>query len=172
MRKIVLKENFFKDIVFNVATSKKYLFMNKIILVGGIILNAISFLIYSFTGLSFFHDSSNYLRLFNILAVTAIFAIKHRINANRLNVEREISYLNPDTFATTVKEVDILPVNFIFNEDLSLKVINKIFKEDSYFILRTDECEYTFKLSCDDVFLVEDEDTQELEEIKRLQLLR
>lgn len=173
MKKIYVHENFFKDVVFNFFTHEKYLLIDKLILMGGIILNVTSFLLYSTTGVSLFHEVDFYLRLINALIFTGIFAIKHRVKINELNISRELSELDYISFySKNVKNVKIIPLNFEFNENLPLREIKKIYLDKTYVIISTYEREFTFLMQNDDVYLIEDEDTFEKEEIKKLRLSR
>lgn len=173
MKRIGLPENFFKDVIFNTYTYKKYLFVDKLILICGILLNLMSFLLYSATGIRFFVQVDSYLRMINALAITGIFAIRHRINVNELNISRKLSELDYSSFfKTNIKEIEIIPFNFKLNENLPLKELKKIYKEGAYYIVSTYEREFIFKVSDKATYLIEDEDSLELDQINRLRLTR
>lgn len=173
MKKISLHENFFKDVVFNFFTYEKYLLIDKLVLICGIILNAAFFLLYSVTGISFFHQIDFYMRLINILSVTGIFAINHRVKANEANISRELSELDYTSFfSNEVRKIEVIPLNFVFNENLPLRELKKIYLEKTYVIISTYEREFTFLMQDNEVYLIEDEDTLEMEEVKKLRLTR
>lgn len=172
MKKITVNENFFKDIVFNKFTYRRYLLVDKLVLIGGILVNAVSFFLYSITGNMIFQQMDFYLRIMNALLIMGIFVIYHRVNVNDLNISIELSNIDCDSFySMNVKKVEILPLNFVFNEDLPLKEFKKIYKDGAYFIISTKKCEFIFKTQDSETYLIEEED-RELEEIKKLRLLR
>lgn len=107
-----------------------------------------------------------------MLVFTGMYAIKHRVKVNELNFERELANIDLDSYSIKINEVEILPVNFKFYDDLPLNVINRIYKEGAYFILYTASNSYIFKVQEDEAYLVQEEDTLELEEINKLKLLR
>lgn len=173
MKKIDVKENFLKDIVFNAYTYKKYLFFDKLLLIGTVCLNVTSFFLYSITGNLIFNHLDFYLRLINIFLITSIFAIYHRVNVNYFNLSQELFKLDYTSYySTDVVDVEILPLNFVFNENMPLKELKKIYKGGSYVVISTIEREFIFKMQDSGAYLVEEGEIEELEEVKKLRFTR
>ena len=62
--------------------------------------------------------------------------------------------------------------SFILYEDIPLFIICKIYKEGAYIIIKTETNEFIFKTEDEDVYLIEDSDVKEIEEVKTLKLSR
>lgn len=173
MKKININNNFFKDIVFNVYTYKKYLLIDKLLLAGGILINAISFFLYSLTGNPLFHEVDFYLRITNALLVSGIFAIYHRIGVNRLNISRELMYVDSESlFYPSIQFYEVLPLNFKLNDELPLSSLKKIYKEGAYVILESYSSEFVFFVKENDVYLIENDEEEIINEVKTLKLSR
>ena len=67
MKKINVKNNFFKDIMFNVITHRKYALVNKVLLFFGLTINAFVYVLSLFIGSQFVIDVNRNIRLFNML---------------------------------------------------------------------------------------------------------
>lgn len=170
MKKINIGKNFFDDILFNEFSHKKYLLMDKLLLIGGVFFNVLSFFLYSLTGNTLFHEFDFYLRIFNALIVTGILAIKHRVKVNYFNISCKLSELEYDNdFSMDIKDIEILPLNFEFNEELPLSMLKKIYEDGAYIILKNYNHDFTFFIKDTDAYLMEDDDI-ELEEVKKLRL--
>lgn len=169
MKKLSFRGTFFKDILFNKIINFKLLFINKIVLFSGLTLNALAFLLYSFTGISFFENIDSFLRMSNAFFVISILTITHRVSVNNLNIAKDVSQLEDDVFlSTNITDIEIVPKNFILYEDMPLKVLKDIYKDGAYVLITTSSNELTFYAEEENIYLVEDD--QELAEVKSLKL--
>lgn len=167
MKKLSFRGTFFKDILFNKIISLKLLFINKIVLFSGLTLNALAFLLYSFTGISFFENIDSFLRMANALFVISILTITHRVSVNNLNIAKDVSQLEDDVFlSTNITDIEIVPKNFILYEDMPLMILKDIYKDGAYVLITTSSNELTFYAEEENIYLVEDD--QELAEVKSL----
>lgn len=167
MKKLSFRGTFFKDILFNKIISLKLLFINKIVLFSGLTLNALAFLLYSFTGISFFENIDSFLRMANALFVISILTITHRVSVNNLNIAKDVSQLEDDVFlSTNITDIEIVPRNFILYEDMPLMILKDIYKDGAYVLITTSSNELTFYAEEENIYLVEDD--QELAEVKSL----
>lgn len=167
MKKLSFRGTFFKDILFNKIISLKLLFINKIVLFSGLTLNALAFLLYSFTGISFFENIDSFLRMANALFVISILTITHRVSVNNLNIAKDVSQLEDDVFlSTNITAIEIVPKNFILYEDMPLMILKDIYKDGAYVLITTSSNELTFYAEEENIYLVEDD--QELAEVKSL----
>ena len=173
MKKINVKSNFFKDTMFNAITHRKYALVNKALLFFCLTINAFVYVLSLFIGSQFFIDANRNIRLFNMLLFLGLVTIGHRFKVNSINVQRDISDLECNVLLTTsIESVEILPKKFILYEDIPLFIIRKIYKEGAYIIIKTEISEFIFKTVEEDVYLIEDSDVKEIEEVKTLKLSR
>lgn len=171
MKNLSFKENFFKDILFNKIIHFKLLLINKIILFSGLSLNALAFLLYSFTGVSFFESVDYLLRIVNMLSVTSLLTIFHRVGVNNLNISKEVAQLeNTIFFSTSIHDIEIIPKNFILYEDIPLKTLKEIYKDGAYVLITTSSNEFAFYAEGEDLYLLEND--PEIAEVKALKLTR
>lgn len=173
MRRISFSSTFFKDILFNKTTHLKYTLVNKVLLGVGLVLNGISFFVSSLTGISVIKNVDISLCMINALLILSLITIKHRFKINDINIAKQINEIDNDSFLySSVCNVEILPKNFMFYDDLPLSMIRKLYKEGAYVIVKTKEKEFNFKLEDNQVYLIEDDDTLELDTVKILKLSR
>lgn len=172
MRKITFNNTFFKDILFNKFAYKKYLKMNKVLLLFTIPLNIVFFLCYGFTGISLVNEIDIYMRLINALLVSGIFTINHRRQVNNINFYRDLNvHLVTDYYSKYEPSIEVVPKNFVLYDDITLSSLRKVYKEGAYLIVSIKDCEYVFFAKDDEVYLVSDED-KEMESVKTLRLSR
>lgn len=172
MKKVSFSPTFFKDILFNEFTHYKYLLINKVLLCSSFCLNGIFFLISLFIGSDFVNEVNDGLKMLNVLLIVGILTIKHRFKVNVLNISREVSNLDSELFSTSsVKEIEVLPKNFILYEDMPLSLLKKVYKEGAYVIIKTSINELTFYAEKEDVYLI-DENDKEMSDVKTLKLSR
>ncbi len=172
MKKVSFSPTFFKDILFNKFTHYKYLLINKVLLCSGLCLNGIFFLISLFIGSDFVNEVNDGLKMLNVLLIVGILTIKHRFKVNVLNISREVSNLDSELFSTSsVKEIEVLPKNFILYDDMPLSLLKRVYKEGAYVIIKTSINELTFYAEKEDVYLI-DENDKEMSDVKTLKLSR
>ncbi len=171
MKKLNFNITFFKDVLFNELVHFKCLFFSKIAFCLGVSLNAFSFIISTFTGLPFFYNLYESLRLFNLVIITCILAIRHRVNINDFNIAKELSRMDSENdLVADIQKIEIVPKNFMLYDDMPLTLLKKVYKEGAYILITTRVSEYTFYVQKGDVYLVDDLDT--LSEVKTLKLSR
>lgn len=171
MRKLDTYSTFFKDILFNKIGYFKCKKINLALLLAGILLNSVSFFLFTITGYSLLEDINEVLKFINIFLVIGVVTLKHRFKVNVFNMEKSISDMNYDKFyPSSIREVEVLPKNFVLYDDMSLNLLKKVYKEGAYVIIKTMKEEYTFYMIDDEVYLVNDEES--LDRVKQLKLSR
>lgn len=173
MRRISFSSTFFKDILFNKTTHLKYTLVNKVLICVGLSLNCISFFISSLTGIPFVRNVDVSLRMMNVLFILGFITIKHRFNVNNFNIAKDVSSLeNFNSSLADIEDIDIIPKNFAFNEELPLKMLRKIYKEGAYIVITTRENEFVLYTQEDEVFLLDEHDEDKLDNVRKLKLSR
>jgi hypothetical protein len=154
MKKIYIKNNLIKDIIFNKYLSKKYLKYNYIFLFLGTFFQCI---IYAFTGNN---NVLNYLEPINFALLLGIPINYHRVSINNSNINTSINNIADDY--VYINDIDIIPTNFKLYDDMNLYYMNKIYKDGAYILVHSDKCSYIIKQELDDYYLLEDEDVKKL----------
>lgn len=174
MKRISYKEDLKNVIIFIKYNCDNYLHASNIIAFINLAIFAIASILNNFIGNNFLSYLSKYSGFATVLSFLSSAILINKYNNHKMNVDRlffdiDVNY----SYSDITQNVELVPINVDFN--LEIDNLKKIFKDGAFMIFRTYDKQYIIKSCDEELFLIEQEDVDELnlleDNVKKLILM-